>query len=210
LCWSRRRGVDVPTDEVTGSIPVSSTHVSAAQSPLPARLVTGGFCYWVLVGLPATTTELPTGASAPADLPEGAFHVRNGAGGLACAGAFPPAGDIPHRYVFTDSFLWRLISVVATQSAEPGCRTAGQPVALRLDVLEHGTHVAGHADTAAHVAVAAKPFQAPVRAPSASRGSRVRPPRLRSSISRSTTGRRCAVYRRPMTHRCGRPGRGCR
>jgi Raf kinase inhibitor-like YbhB/YbcL family protein len=59
-----------------------------------------GFWHWVLVGLPADTTELPTGAGALADLPAGAFHVRNDAGESNFAGAFPPAGDIPHRYVF--------------------------------------------------------------------------------------------------------------
>jgi Raf kinase inhibitor-like YbhB/YbcL family protein len=60
-----------------------------------------GFWHWVLVGLPADTTELPTGAGTPADLPAGAFHVRNDAGESNYAGACPPAGDIPHRYVFT-------------------------------------------------------------------------------------------------------------
>jgi Raf kinase inhibitor-like YbhB/YbcL family protein len=59
-----------------------------------------GFWHWVLVGLPADTTELPTGAGAPAGLPAGAFHVRNDAGESNYAGPFPPAGDIPHRYVF--------------------------------------------------------------------------------------------------------------
>jgi Raf kinase inhibitor-like YbhB/YbcL family protein len=62
-----------------------------------------GFWHWVLVGLPADTSELATGAGAAGDgdLPAGAFHVRNDAGDAAYAGAFPPAGDIPHRYVFT-------------------------------------------------------------------------------------------------------------
>ena len=59
-----------------------------------------GFWHWVLVGVPADTTELPQGAGSGDDLPGGAFHVRNDAGGHGYAGAFPPAGDRDHRYYF--------------------------------------------------------------------------------------------------------------
>jgi len=61
-----------------------------------------GFWHWVLVNLPVTCTELPRGAGAGAGgaLPPGAFHVRGDAGAKAYAGAFPPSGDRPHRYVF--------------------------------------------------------------------------------------------------------------
>jgi len=60
-----------------------------------------GFWHWVLVNLPASTTELPRGAgSADARLPSGAFHVRNDFGERSYGGAAPPPGDRPHRYVF--------------------------------------------------------------------------------------------------------------
>jgi Raf kinase inhibitor-like YbhB/YbcL family protein len=59
-----------------------------------------GFWHWVLVGLPAATTELPRGVGAPGELPAGAFHVRNDYGQANYGGAAPPPGDIPHRYVF--------------------------------------------------------------------------------------------------------------
>jgi Raf kinase inhibitor-like YbhB/YbcL family protein len=61
-----------------------------------------GFWHWVLVGLDASTTELPRGAGAEggAELPKGAFHVRGDFGVAAYAGAAPPPGDQPHRYFF--------------------------------------------------------------------------------------------------------------
>lgn len=59
-----------------------------------------GFWHWVLVNLPVEVTELARGAGAPGDLPAGAFHVRGDFGPKAYAGAAPPAGDRPHRYVF--------------------------------------------------------------------------------------------------------------
>jgi Raf kinase inhibitor-like YbhB/YbcL family protein len=60
-----------------------------------------GFWHWVLVDLPADTTELPTGiGSADADLPGNAFMCRNDAGTLDFTGAAPPQGDQVHRYFF--------------------------------------------------------------------------------------------------------------
>jgi Raf kinase inhibitor-like YbhB/YbcL family protein len=59
-----------------------------------------GFWHWLLVNLPADTTELPSGAGSGGELPEGAFHVRNDYGEKAWGGAAPPEGDPPHRYVF--------------------------------------------------------------------------------------------------------------
>ena len=60
-----------------------------------------GFWHWVLVGLPASTVELPSGAGAPGQQPAGAFHVANDFGNKQYNGAAPPQGDRPHRYVFT-------------------------------------------------------------------------------------------------------------
>lgn len=59
-----------------------------------------GFWHWVLVDVPASTTELPTGAGDGGALPDGAFHVRTDYGTAAYGGAAPPAGDRPHRYYF--------------------------------------------------------------------------------------------------------------
>jgi Raf kinase inhibitor-like YbhB/YbcL family protein len=59
-----------------------------------------GFWHWVLVGLPATVTELPAGAGSTERLDNGAFHVRNDSSTKTYGGAAPPEGDQVHRYYF--------------------------------------------------------------------------------------------------------------
>ena len=66
----------------------------------PDAPIVSGFYHWNLVNLPATVTELPTGAGAPERLDNGAFHVRNDFGAKNFGGAAPPPGDQVHRYYF--------------------------------------------------------------------------------------------------------------
>jgi Raf kinase inhibitor-like YbhB/YbcL family protein len=61
-----------------------------------------GFWHMVLLDVPASVTELATGAVSgdKSGLPSGAFCVRNDYSSKDFGGAAPPAGDPPHRYVF--------------------------------------------------------------------------------------------------------------
>ena len=60
-----------------------------------------GFWHWILVDLPASTISLDPGAGAGgAVLPGNAFHVRNDWSSKDYGGAYPPDGDVPHRYYF--------------------------------------------------------------------------------------------------------------
>jgi Raf kinase inhibitor-like YbhB/YbcL family protein len=61
-----------------------------------------GFWHMVLLDVPASVTELATGAVTgdKPGLPAGAFCVRNDYGSKDFGGCAPPEGDPPHRYVF--------------------------------------------------------------------------------------------------------------
>jgi Raf kinase inhibitor-like YbhB/YbcL family protein len=62
-----------------------------------------GWWHWVVYNMPATTTSLAAGVGTAQGngLPAGAIQGRTDFGSTGYGGPCPPAGDRPHRYVFT-------------------------------------------------------------------------------------------------------------
>lgn len=66
----------------------------------PDAPTASGFWHWAVADIPASTTELPSGAGAPggSGLPAGAIMLAGDAGVRQYVGAAPPPGHGPHRY----------------------------------------------------------------------------------------------------------------
>ncbi|MFD5541628.1 YbhB/YbcL family Raf kinase inhibitor-like protein [Streptomyces sp. NPDC127079] len=66
----------------------------------PYAPTTSGFWHWALADIPASVTELPTGAGddSGSGLPEGAWQLANDAGLKRYVGAAPPPGTGEHVY----------------------------------------------------------------------------------------------------------------
>jgi Raf kinase inhibitor-like YbhB/YbcL family protein len=62
-----------------------------------------GFWHWLVINIPPNVTELPldAGQRSSSKLPKGALATRTDFGAPGYGGPCPPAGDHPHRYLFT-------------------------------------------------------------------------------------------------------------
>lgn len=87
-----------------------------------------GFWHWVLIGVPSETSELARDAGGSGELPAGAFHVRNDFGTADYGGAAPPAGDRPHRYIF---------SVYALDTDDLGLDASATPAIVGFNLTFH-------------------------------------------------------------------------
>jgi Raf kinase inhibitor-like YbhB/YbcL family protein len=58
-----------------------------------------GFWHWVVMNIPAATTSIASGVSRSPKMP--GVEMRTDFGTTGYGGPCPPAGDKPHRYIFT-------------------------------------------------------------------------------------------------------------
>jgi Raf kinase inhibitor-like YbhB/YbcL family protein len=108
-------GAELPTPQVSGIFGAGGTDTSPQLSWSgfppetksfavtvydPTAPTGAGFWHWAVVDIPATTTELATGAGDDegAQLPPGAFQLKNDASLARFLGAAPPAGHGKHNY----------------------------------------------------------------------------------------------------------------
>lgn len=81
----------------------AGTHSLALTVYDPDAPTGSGWWHWVMFDIPATTPGLAAGAGNPAagKAPKGAIQTGTDFGKPGFGGPCPPAGDKPHRYVFT-------------------------------------------------------------------------------------------------------------
>jgi Raf kinase inhibitor-like YbhB/YbcL family protein len=92
-----------------------------------------GWWHWLIYDIPATSTALLAGAGDPAGgkAPAGSAQAVTDFGTPGFGGPCPPAGDKPHRYVFTLHAL-----TVDRLAAGPGATAAAVDSMLKAHTLE--------------------------------------------------------------------------
>lgn len=85
------------------SAPPAGTKSFALTAYDPDAPTASGWWHWVVFNIPVSAKSLAAGAGTPdgGKLPAGAIQSRTDFGTPGYGGACPPAGDAPHRYVFT-------------------------------------------------------------------------------------------------------------
>jgi Raf kinase inhibitor-like YbhB/YbcL family protein len=77
-----------------------------------------GWWHWMMLDLDPSVTSLPTGAGD--DPPDGVVQLRTDSGTVGYAGAAPPRGDYPHRYLFAVHALRQRLDVPSDASMAKG------------------------------------------------------------------------------------------
>ena len=138
-------GAELPTPQVSGIFGAGGSDTSPQLSWSgfpeetksfavtvydPTAPTASGFWHWAVVDIPASTTSLPTGAGDDegAQLPAGAFQLKNDAGLARYLGAAPPAGHGKHNY---------FIAVHALDVDSLGVDAAATPAFLGFNMSGH-------------------------------------------------------------------------
>lgn len=98
-----------------------------------------GFWHWVVANIPASTTMIASNASRSPRMPVGSLETRTDFGPPGYGGPCPPAGDQPHRYIFT-------IHALKTEQLEVAADTS----AALVGFLTNADRLASASFTARH------------------------------------------------------------
>lgn len=99
-----------------------------------------GFWHWVVANIPASATMIAADASRTPRMPAGSLETRTDFGPPGYGGPCPPAGDQPHRYVFTIHALRvpRLEVTADTSAALVGFMTNANRIASASFTARYG------------------------------------------------------------------------
>jgi Raf kinase inhibitor-like YbhB/YbcL family protein len=86
-----------------------------------------GFWHWLVINIPPNVTELAldAGHRSASKLPTGALATRTDFGAPGYGGPCPPAGDHPHRYLFT-------VFAVGSESLQATADTSAAVIGFQL------------------------------------------------------------------------------